>query len=366
MRHHKGHDNNRVLAALAFMDRTGVCEDQLIQFRCIIGYVAALKVHGQFPLIHVHTADESDIPIVDFLVVIVPDLHHLVMNPVLRPSAAQEDPCPVQGVLQSLIQVHGSDQAALHGRQYLDITDRIRMIIAWQILRDILHYQVRRFFRSLLRGEEEIRIPPAADIDRLSFVNPVRIHDNPASLCLAENPLQLYNGNAAGCNDIRKHISGADRWKLIHISHQDQGHIIRNRFQEIVHQHDINHGAFIHNQHIPFQRILFISLVSVWRLDFQQPVNRLCFHAGGLREALCRTSGRRSKNNPGTGFPVCGNDSQCGCRFPGSRAAGQNKHFISYCCQDCLLLDIIVLHACLLPDPLKESLRLNPKAPHSM
>ena len=81
----------------------------------------------------------------------------------------------------------------------------------------------------------------------------------------------------------------------IHITDEDHRHCIRHSLQKIVHEHDVDHGALVHDQYIALQGILLVPLIPFRGLDLQQSVDRLCLHAGRLGQAFCRTSGGRCK-----------------------------------------------------------------------
>ena len=52
--------------------------------------ISAVEVHGPAALLHIHRADDPDVPAPDFLVVVVPDLHDLVMFTELHARMTQE------------------------------------------------------------------------------------------------------------------------------------------------------------------------------------------------------------------------------------------------------------------------------------
>ena len=98
--------------------------------------------------------------------------------------------------------------------------------------------------------KEKIRIPAVGNIRKLTLVYPVGIGNNPALLCLAENPGQAYHRKPAAINNITQHIACPYGRQLVYITYQHQPHIARQGFQQGVHQDDIYHGALVHNQHI--------------------------------------------------------------------------------------------------------------------
>ena len=148
------------------------------------------------------------------------------------------------------------------------------------ITRKVVFYQsddlLHRFLRIFFFYIEEIRIFSIGNIRKFAFINGMRIHDNPAALCLSKNPGQTNHRKHAGINNITQHISRSHRWELIDISNQYQAHTLRNCFEQRIHQYHVDHRTFINDQHISIQRIVLIFLISFWRFALQQTVNCLC------------------------------------------------------------------------------------------
>ena len=104
----------------------------------------------------------------------------------------------------------------------------------------------------------------------------MRIHDDPAALCLSKNPGQTNNWKHAGINNITQYITCANRWELVDISHQYQTHPLRNCFEQRIHQYHVDHRTFIKDQYISIQGIVLIFLISFRRFTLQQTVDCLC------------------------------------------------------------------------------------------
>ena len=67
------------------------------------------------------------------------------------------------------------------------------MIIAGQILCTELNQRIHYFLIGLSPGKKEIRLLSATQINGFAFVDPMGVHDDPASLRLPEYPGQPYN-----------------------------------------------------------------------------------------------------------------------------------------------------------------------------
>ena len=111
-----------------------------------------------------------------------------------------------------------------------------------------------------LRQEEKVRIFPVGQIRETSGINGMGTQDNPAGLSLTEDTRQSDNRNTTAGDDVEKHVAGPDTGQLFRISNQDHPHRQWNGFQQLVHQKQVDHGAFIDQKHISLQRILGIEL----------------------------------------------------------------------------------------------------------
>ena len=354
MGHHKGQDHDRILAALGLVDCGGVSQRQLLQLRHIVDNFPSVKVHGQLPVLCVNPADKPDIPVEHFLVVVVADLHDFVVETVLRPASAQQNPGGIHGRLQPLVQVDGSQHAPLHGGQDLNIPQRGNVVVPGEVFREIFYHQIRRLLRRLLCREKEIGVLPAPQVDGLAPVDPVGVQDDAAALGLTENFVQAKGGNDTGIQKIRQHISRAHAGKLIHISHQNQCHGIGHRLQQIVHQHDINHGALVHDQHIALQRMRFIFLIPLRRLELQQPMNGLRLHAGGLGEPFGSPACGRRQKHLRPRLPKSRDDPQSRGGLAGARPTGQDEHLAGDRLLDGPHLGLVVAHTGLPGNPIPQ------------
>ena len=170
------------------MNGGGVGKGQFLQLTYVIHHFPSIKIHGQFPLFHVHMIYDTYVTIENFLIIVVADLHDFIMEPVLRATSAQENAARIHGLLQHLIQVRRPTDASLHGRQHLNILQGIHMIIARQIFGAVFHQKLHHLFIGLFRGKKEIRVPAAPHVDLLPFVDAVGIHDDTAAPGLPEDP----------------------------------------------------------------------------------------------------------------------------------------------------------------------------------
>ena len=68
------------------------------------------------------------------------------------------------------------------------------------------------------------------------------------------------------------------------------------RPHERLHQHDIDHGGLIDNQHVTVERVVVAALeAAALGVDLQQPVNGLGLEAGRLGHAFGCAAGRSAE-----------------------------------------------------------------------
>ena len=103
---------------------------------------------------------------------------------------------------------------------------------------------------------------------------------------------------------------------------------------------EVEHGGFIDDQQIPFERIFFVALElhAVSRFEFEQTVNGLGFTACGFSQALGGAPGGGGQNcSPIDSLAELQDRAHTG-RFPCTRATSQHSQSIGHCCLDRLAL----------------------------
>ena len=122
-------------------------------------------------------------------------------------------------------------------------------------------------------------------------------HHDPALLCLPEDSRQAHDGNLLRVDDVAEDIARTDARQLVDVAHEHQTHRHRNGFHQVVHQQDVDHRAFVHDQGVAVQRIFVATLIAVLWIVFQQPVDGLGIHPRRFAHAFGRTSRRRRQQN---------------------------------------------------------------------
>src|SRR5262245_18495033 len=111
---------------LAFVDRGGIGRNQHVKLTKSVGDGSAVETSDKFSRIRIDIVDIPDVAVIDLLVVIVLDLHHLI--------ARREGPAEaldltlarrVQRGLQFDVERAGADTAAIHWTENLDVADGV-------------------------------------------------------------------------------------------------------------------------------------------------------------------------------------------------------------------------------------------------
>ena len=89
-------------------------------------------------------------------------------------------------------------------------------------------------------GEVAILLGPV-EFRHLPLVDAVGIDDDPALGSLAEHLGQAHDRDGARLNDVREHLAGPNRGKLIDVADDQQGGLVRHRLEQRVHEQDIHH-----------------------------------------------------------------------------------------------------------------------------
>ena len=111
-------------------------------------------------------------------------------------------------------------------------------------------------------------------------------------LSLAEDFGEAHRGNAAGIDQVGQYGARPHRGQLIDVTNDEQGGVIRDGFQKLVHQDDVHHGGFVDDEEIQFERLLLVALEGEdLGIEFQEAMDGFGVEAGGFREAFGRTAG---------------------------------------------------------------------------
>jgi hypothetical protein len=86
---------------------------------------------------------------------------------------------------------------------------------------------------------------------------------------------------------VGEHVPGSDGWQLVDISNDQQRCVVRDRFHERLHQHDVDHRGLIDHEQIAIERIVRVAFeAAAPGIDLQESVDRLGLDAGRFGHAL--------------------------------------------------------------------------------
>src|SRR6202022_2911514 len=79
-----------------------------------------------------------------------------------------------------------------------------------------------------------------------------------------------------------------------------KGGLIRYRFHERLHEHDVDHGCLVDHQQVAVERVVVTALeAAALGIDLQQPVDGLGLKAGRLGHALGGAASRSAQQKVG-------------------------------------------------------------------
>ena len=153
----------------------------------------------------------------------------------------------------------GTDGAAGHRAQHLDVADRIEP----EAPRDVRFHQVDDSrsgrFRILRRHEIEVAVAfGLRQVGNGAPIDPVGAAHDAAARRLAEDFGQAYHGNRVRGDDVGQHLARTDRRQLVDVAYEQQGSVIWYSPEQGLHQHDVHHRGLVDHQQIAAQWVVAI------------------------------------------------------------------------------------------------------------
>jgi len=221
-------------------DTVGV--GQLVGLRPIVLNGPPVHHHGHHLIGHVEAVNLPDIAIEDVFFVIVASLNHLVAH---AEQGAHQPPLGfatllvrVEPFLQHVVQRRDADRAAVHRRQHLHIRERIEAEFGGDALLHDADQQLGGSLRVFLHEDEEI-VPAVGRVRRFALVDAVRVADDLAGLCLAEDRVQPRDRTGAAVDHVVEHIARSHARELVHIADEQQVCVRVDGFQQVVEQVEV-------------------------------------------------------------------------------------------------------------------------------
>jgi hypothetical protein len=167
------------------VNRDGIGQNHLIKLRKVVDDLLSIKIDGQFSLFFVDLDYPSNVSVKDFFVVFVGNLHDLVAQ--FERPAAVEDPrrLKVQLLLKLKVEIGHTDRSPMHGRQDLNILDRIEFKTFWNPFRTERKNSLQSLLRVLFLDKIEICL--LRELGEFALVDPVCIDNDHAFHGLAED-----------------------------------------------------------------------------------------------------------------------------------------------------------------------------------
>ena len=120
-------DHGGIFGALALVDGGGIGGNQRVKLAEAVGHRAPVEAGLDFASLGIDVVDIADVAVVDFLVVVILDLHDLVA---WRKGPAESLDFAFAGGVQGCLQLDAersrANAAAVHRAEHLDVADRIQ------------------------------------------------------------------------------------------------------------------------------------------------------------------------------------------------------------------------------------------------
>jgi hypothetical protein len=128
-----------------------------------------------------------------------------------------------------------------------------------------------------------------------TLVDAVRVHDDSACGGLPEHLGQAHHRDGSAGDHVSQDLAGADRRQLIDIADDEQGRLVRDRFDQRIHQQHVDHRGLVDNQQIAVEWVGVVAPeAAALGIDFEEAVDGLGLQAGGLVHALGGAAGGRA------------------------------------------------------------------------
>ena len=141
-------------------------------------------------------------------------------------------------------------------------------------------------------GRNEVEVAVAgrrAEIGHRTLIDAMGVDDDPACSGLPEHLGQSHDGHSARADDVGQHLPRSDGWQLVDIADDQQRRVIRRRFHQRLHQHDIDHRGLVDDEQIALEGIVGVAFeTAALGIDLQEPVDRLRLDARRFGHALRR------------------------------------------------------------------------------
>ena len=220
----------------------------------------------------------------------------------------------------------------MHRGEDLDLVEGIEAEPLGDPLLDQGDDQLQDPLRVLLLDEVKIveLLRGACQVRHLPLVDQVGVDDDRAFPGLAEDLVELDDGNGPGIDDVPEDVSRPDGGELVHVAHEDKGRPRRNGLEQVVHQEGVDHRGLVDDQEVAVERRILVFLeAALLEAVFEKAVDRLGLVARRLGHPFGGPAGRGGQEDL---RPDARKDPEHGVddrRLPRSGAAGDDQHLVA-------------------------------------
>ncbi len=209
-------------------------------------------------------------------------------------------PCRGQFGLESFVEPTDPEFAPVHGREDLDVVDRVHVIAPGNPSAGEIHRHGGRLGGVVADDEEEIGVGVVGVADgHGARVDPVGVDHDPALLGLTKDVIEPDHRDDGGGDEVAKDVSGSHRGQLVGIADEDQSAARGDGLEEVGGELDVEHGNLVHDHHVGFEGPLAVTVeLAGAGVELQQAVDGAGAGSGRLFEALCGPSRRRRQQYP--------------------------------------------------------------------
>ena len=245
---HRQH-HRAIFTALRFVNAHGERMHYLIQFAEFVINRAAVKINRHALVFKINFDNAPQIAVKHLLVVIVARLQNFVAdaeNARAVPRFAFALCLRIQRVLQNKIEFAHARLPAMHRRQDLHIVNAVQMKAFRNARRHQFHHALGGLLGFFFGKQKEIARVVAKQ-RHLALIDAVRVCHNQRRFVLTKNHIERDNGHHLRRNQIFQHIARAHTRQLVRVTHKQNMRGQINGFDKRVHQEQINHRSFVHD-----------------------------------------------------------------------------------------------------------------------
>ena len=273
-------DDGRIFAPLRLVDGRRVGKDELVEVSAVVFDRTPVEVHNHRAVVGVDGLHESDVAVVDILVVVVTELHHAVADAEHRPAANNRIPTRIQRLLEFHVEIVRPQDVLPHRHQNLHVLQGIHPELARNARRHELDRPFDAHLRILAAHEVEVRLA-LPDFERLARVHMMRVRDDESRRVLTEDEVEFRRGNRAGLDEVPENASRADGRQLVRIAHPHDRSGIGNCRKKIARELHVDHRRLVEDEDIALKTVLRVEGELVGDgIPLEKPMNRKRVVAG--------------------------------------------------------------------------------------